>query len=77
MKPPSLDPCTQTSIQAVFSHSDINKSGNVSVSAVTLFINNEVEVTTHALPGFQPLQLVQVDGSYFNISAKQIESLKF
>ena len=52
---PCVEPCTQTSIQAVY------KSANMRTNPiVALYFNCVVEVTTHALPKFNPLDVLQV-----------------
>ena len=57
---PCVDPCTQTSIQAVYKGSNMLTFNDVTLPAVTLHFNPVVEVTTHALPKFNPLDVLQV-----------------
>jgi hypothetical protein len=54
---PCVQPCTQTSIQAEFQYvAKLAKND----PTIYLAFDSHVEVTTHALPKFQPLEVLQV-----------------
>ena len=57
---PCVEPCTQTSITSVYKFSDIVTMNGTSYPSVTLNFNPIVEVTTHAWPTFNPLNVLQV-----------------
>ena len=57
MDAPCVQPCTQTSVQAEFQYSDKLAKND---PTIYLAFDPHVEVTTHALPTFQPLEVLQV-----------------
>ena len=57
---PCVQPCTQTSIKAVYQFSDQPDGINKTVPTITLNFDSYVKVTTHAYPSFQPLEVLQV-----------------
>ena len=57
---PCVEPCTQTSIQAVYKHANRLVYKGVTFPTVALYFNPTVEVTTHAMPMFNPLDVLQV-----------------
>ena len=57
---PCVEPCTQTSIQAVYKQANRLVYKGVTYPTVALYFNPTVEVTTHAMPLFNPLDVLQV-----------------
>ena len=57
---PCVDPCKQTSIKALYQQSDKMMVDGHYYPTVNLNFNPIVKVTTHALPSFQPLEVLQV-----------------
>ena len=55
---PCIQPCTQTSIKAIYQYAD--KDFENTNPTITLNFNPYVEVTTHAWPRFQPVEVLQV-----------------
>jgi hypothetical protein len=57
---PCVEPCTQTSIKTVYKLANMMTIKGVTYPAIILNFNPMVEVITHALPIFNPLDVLQV-----------------
>ena len=57
---PCVQPCTQTSIKAVYQFSDQPSGIDKTLPTIYLNFDPHVKVTTHAYPSFQPLEVLQV-----------------
>ena len=56
---PCIQPCTQTSIKAVYQFSD--KPFGTNQTTINLNFDPDVKVITHAFAKFQPVEVLQVD----------------
>ena len=61
---PCVEPCKQTTIMSAYQQTDKPLLKGRNYPSVVLNFNQKVRVTTHAMPSFHPLEVLQVDQEF-------------